>query len=273
MEHKGLRYNQGKNRVDLLPPFALNEVAKVFTEGAKKYAENNWKLGMKWTSVLASLKRHLLEWESGKDIDPEDGCLLMAKVATNAIFLTEYSKIYPQGDDRWKPYLHIPKIGLDIDDVLADFIPTFSKKFKLAAPSSWSWSYGLSDKFKELFSNEKDVESFYLSIPAKIKPEDIPFEPHCYLTSRSVPKWVTETWIEENGFPCSPVISVPFGASKVEMARQAGIEVFVDDRFENFVELNNAGICCYLFDSPHNQRYNVGNRRIKSPKELPWFNA
>jgi len=65
-----------------------------------------------------------------------------------------------------------------------------------------------------------------------------------------------------------PVYSVGHGESKVSVAKNSGIDIFVDDRFENFVELNNAGVFTYLFDAPHNQRYNVGHRRIKSLKEL-----
>ena len=45
------------------------------------------------------------------------------------------------------------------------------------------------------------------------------------------------------------------------------ISVFLE-RFKNFVELNNAGICCFLFDAPHNRRYDVGYKRIKSLSEL-----
>ena len=40
------------------------------------------------------------------------------------------------------------------------------------------------------------------------------------------------------------------------------------DSFENFVELNNAGICCFLFDAPHNRRYYVGYKRITSLRKL-----
>ena len=271
MEHKGLRYNQGKIRVDLLPPFSINEVAKVFTEGSKKYSDNNWRRGQLWTTTLASLKRHLLEWESGKDVDPEDGCLLMAKVATNAIFLTEYSKTYPQGDDRWKSYLHIPKIGLDIDDVLSDFIPEFATKYKLPEPSSWGWHSGKDAAFKDFVSDTDKMNKFYLSLSVKTAPEDIPFEPVAYVTSRPCSTSVTKNWLDFMGFPAAPVITVGMHDSKVNAIMQADIEVFVDDRYDNFIELNKAGICCYLFDSPHNQRYNVGNRRIKSLKELPWF--
>jgi len=54
----------------------------------------------------------------------------------------------------------------------------------------------------------------------------------------------------------------------VDVAMKSGIEIYVDDRYENFVELNNAGICCFLFDAPHNRRYQVGFKRIYSLSEL-----
>ena len=54
-----LRYDEGKIRHDLLPGHAINELAKVYTMGAKKYADHNWRKGMKWSRVIASLKRHL----------------------------------------------------------------------------------------------------------------------------------------------------------------------------------------------------------------------
>ena len=47
MEDKGLRFNDGKSRYDLITPFALEQLAKVLTKGAEKYAERNWELGMK----------------------------------------------------------------------------------------------------------------------------------------------------------------------------------------------------------------------------------
>jgi len=269
MSGGGLRFNDGKSRVDLLPSFAIEKMAEVLTVGAKKYAERNWEKGMAWSKALASLKRHLSDFEKGMDIDPDDGQLLMAKVMTNAAFLTEYYKIYPQGDDRPKSYLSYPKIGLDIDDVLADFIPTFAKKFNLPEPSAWAWSYNKNECFKKI--EGKKLEEFLLSLPVRTKPEDIPFEPHAYITSRNVPTSVTERWLEMNGFPCAPVYTVGHDQSKIDVAKQSGIEIFVDDRYENFIELNNAGICTYLFDCSHNRRYDVGTRRIKELKDLPWF--
>ena len=70
------------------------------------------------------------------------------------------------------------------------------------------------------------------------------------------------------GYPASPVITVYPTSSKVQAIKDAGVEIFVDDKYENFKELNDNGILCYLFDSAHNQRYDVGYKRIKSLKEI-----
>jgi uncharacterized HAD superfamily protein len=71
-------------------------------------------------------------------------------------------------------------------------------------------------------------------LPPKTLPKDIPFEPHCYVTSRPVDTAITEQWLDKHGYPARPVITVPLGASKVEAIREAGVEIFVDDRFDNF---------------------------------------
>lgn len=261
---KGLRFNNGKTRHDLVPQFAQNQYAKVLTKGSEKYAERNWELGMRWSKVIASLKRHLEAFESGEDFDKETGLLHTAHIMCNAAFLTEYYKIYPQGDDRPHSYLKHPKIGLDIDDVLADWVVYWTAYHGQQTPESWLFDRNIEDKFLKL-SEDKD---FWLSVPIKTKPSDIGFEPHCYITSRSIPKEWTEEWLDKNGFPAAPVYSVGHGVSKVQVAKDSGIDIFVDDRYENFVDLNSNGVCCFLFDAPHNKRYNVGYKRIHSLNEI-----
>lgn len=261
---KGLRYNSGKTRYDLLPPFAMEQLADVFTVGAQKYNDNNWKLGMKWSSVLASLKRHLAAFEKGEDFDKETGLLHIAHVMCNASFLCEYYQIYPMGDNRAQPYLDRFKVGLDIDEVLADWVSHWTDKFGMEVPEVWNFDRAINEKFAKVIE-DKD---FWMSIPVKTKPSDIGFEPHCYITSRIIPKEWTEEWLDKNGFPSVPVYQVNHNESKVDVALESGIDIFVDDRFENFVELSKAGICCYLFDAPHNRRYDVGFKRLYKLSDL-----
>ncbi len=98
----GLRKNEGKLRVDLVPVSAITALAQVLEVGAKKYADNNWRRGMKWSNVHSSLHRHLLKWLAGEDKDEESGLSHMAHVLCNAAFLVEYETTCPELDDRFK---------------------------------------------------------------------------------------------------------------------------------------------------------------------------
>lgn len=259
------RDNKNKLRYDLVPPFAHEQLAKILTHGAKIYGERDWENGLNWSEVIASMERHLNAFKNGEDYDSESGLLHISHVLSNAAFLTEYYRTYPQGDDRRHRYLNPPKIGLDIDEVLADWLGAWTKRHGIIEPVLfWNFDRNIKEKFQEM----KDDKDFWLNIEPKIKPKDLPFEPHCYITSRSIPKEWTEEWLTKNNFPSVPVYSIGFDKSKVTVAKESGIDWFVDDRYENFVELNNAGICTFLMDCEHNRRYNVGYKRIYSLNDL-----
>lgn len=95
-----LRHNEGKPRYDLLEPFAIEELVKVFTAGAKKYDDHNWLKGMNWSKMRASLARHLAAWDQLEEIDEETQCSHMALAAWNCLALVSYSKYHPELDDR-----------------------------------------------------------------------------------------------------------------------------------------------------------------------------
>lgn len=263
-----LRYDTGKIRHELIPGHAMNELAKVYSMGAQKYADHNWRKGMKWSRVIASLKRHLNYIEQGIDHDDESKLLHAAHVAWNAITLLEYYKIYPQGDDRPHNYLTQPKIGLDIDEVLCNWLNTWRQYWGIKdVATAWYFDRQIGERFAKM-KEDGTLNDFYLNLPPLIDPKSIPFEPHCYITSRPVPVEITTKWLDMWGFPTKPVYCVGTGQSKVDVAKQSGIDIFVDDCYDNFVALNKAGICTYLYDAPHNYRYDVGYKRIKSLKEL-----
>lgn len=96
----GLRYNDGKLRYDLLPPDAIEELVRVYTRGAAKYAPRNWEKGMGWTTCYASLQRHAAAWASGEDFDAETRCHHMAHVAWNALAIVAYTARGIGTDDR-----------------------------------------------------------------------------------------------------------------------------------------------------------------------------
>jgi hypothetical protein len=99
-EDKGLRYNEGKLRVDLIPPEWILGLAEVMTKGAEKYEARNWEKGMEWSKCYASLLRHTLKFWSGEDIDPESGLPHAYHIAWNALALYTYSQTHPEYDDR-----------------------------------------------------------------------------------------------------------------------------------------------------------------------------
>jgi len=285
-KEKGLRFDQGKLRYDLVNTFAHEQMVRVLTYGATKYSDRNWEKGMEWSKIIGPLKRHIAAIEKGEDFDidptcPEcaestqekwictkhSGLLHAAHVACNAHFLTAYYKIFPQGDDRPHRYLNMPKIGLDIDEVLCNWIGHWAATQGIDQPKCWHFDRELLDKFERMKGEDK-LDEFYANLQPLIGPEELPFEPHCYITSRPIDTKITEEWLDKHGFPARPVYTTAVGQSKVKLAQDAGVEIFVDDNYDNFVALNNAGICCFLMDAPHNQRYNVGYKRIKSLKEL-----
>jgi hypothetical protein len=266
----GLRFNKGKRRYDLVEPRAFRDFVDVLTDGANKYFDRNWENGLSWTSVLASLKRHISAIEMGEDYDPESGRLHIAHAACNVHFLNTFYYTFPQGDDRPKRYLKLPKIGIDVDGVLADWTGAWHKLYPEVPvnPNSWSLDRRVFKRFEEMRANGT-LNDFYLNIEPLLLPENLPFEPICYITSRPVPVEITEQWLDKYNFPARKVISLELKQSKVEAAKEAGVEIFIDDSYENFVDLNNNGVCTYLYSASWNERYNVGHLRLNSLKDLP----
>lgn len=101
---EGMKYDDGKLRTDLIPPECIKAVAWIYTFGAKKYDDNNWRKGMKFSRVYGALLRHLLAWYEGEDNDPETGKShtwhAMWGCVTLAYYMMYY-KIYNKFDDRF----------------------------------------------------------------------------------------------------------------------------------------------------------------------------
>lgn len=90
----GKKYDQSKNRYDLVPAKALDEAVKVLTRGADKYNEafgdENWrKLENPKRRYYGALMRHLQAVRMGETHDPETGIHHYAHAMTNLMFLLE----------------------------------------------------------------------------------------------------------------------------------------------------------------------------------------
>jgi 5'(3')-deoxyribonucleotidase len=267
------RFNEGKLRYDLEDPHARELLVEVLTHGANKYGDRNFEKGMKWTNVLASAQRHLAEVSKGNDYDDGEGgtgLLHAAHLAANAHILLSYYLKYPQGDDRINYAVPKPRISLDIDMVLADWVGGYKKYYKIDDEKnfeSWYLHFNILEQCKTDLKKDK----FYSELEPLILPADLPFEPACYITARNIDKSVTEDWLYKHGFPCVPVCMVGLEESKVEIANKMKIDIHVDDVYKNFYEMNKAGIFTYLFDAAHNRRFDVGHKRLYNLKQLKDF--
>lgn len=97
---EGRKDDAGKARHDLLPPEALDAVARVMAMGAAKYGERNWEAGMCWGRVYAAMQRHSNAWLGGEEHDPVDGQHHLDSVIWCAMVLRTYVARGIGTDDR-----------------------------------------------------------------------------------------------------------------------------------------------------------------------------
>lgn len=94
----GGQKGQKPERFELLPAAALQEIARVYAFGAKKYADHNWAKGYDWGLSIGALERHVAEFKKCNDLDNESGLHHLAHAAFHCLTLITFS-IYGLGTD------------------------------------------------------------------------------------------------------------------------------------------------------------------------------
>jgi len=118
-------------RWDLMPVFPLQELAKHFGRGARKYSEHQWRQGFEWSKAYSAMLRHQSAFWAGYDFDvcsnEPDNCLhvdvdgkefeqiepdtcynhtgshhIVAAMWQCAVLL-EFVRTHPEHDDRYIP--------------------------------------------------------------------------------------------------------------------------------------------------------------------------
>jgi hypothetical protein len=98
----GTKFDQGKLRWDLVPP-EFEEVVKVLTYGATKYADRNWEQGISYGRLIAATFRHIWSWIKGDRNDSETGIHHLAHACCDVLFLLTYEQRgMKEFDDRTK---------------------------------------------------------------------------------------------------------------------------------------------------------------------------
>lgn len=86
--NEGLKYDDGKLRYDLIPPIAMEELAKILTYGSRKYADNTWQNVKPFKPrYYGALMRHIQEWRKGNLVDEESGELHLSHAFCCLMFL------------------------------------------------------------------------------------------------------------------------------------------------------------------------------------------
>jgi hypothetical protein len=97
----GIKYDDKKPQMALIPASALEAEARVWSYGAKKYSAWNWSKGLTYTRILSAILRHTAEIMKGHDVDPENGELHAASIRCNAAMLIEFTMTHrTELDDR-----------------------------------------------------------------------------------------------------------------------------------------------------------------------------
>lgn len=97
---KGLKYDQEKLPLDLIPYDSLCEISKVLKYGIKKYGSYNWTNGIEFSRLIAASLRHIYQFNDGEDYDQETKTLHIANAICNLLFLIWMYKNKPHFDDR-----------------------------------------------------------------------------------------------------------------------------------------------------------------------------
>ena len=98
----GVKHDNGKSPITLIPSIAIAGEADVFAFGAKKYGKWNFKKGMDHSRVLDAALRHILAIADGEDFDPESRLPHWAHARCGLAMYAYYVTNGVGTDDRYK---------------------------------------------------------------------------------------------------------------------------------------------------------------------------
>ena len=125
------------------------------------------------------------------------------------------------------------RIGLDMDEVLDDFMGAYIKRYGIT-PSN------VITKNVRKLSKDKD---FWMNLT---KLRNIDFIPELYCSKRIIPKSWSKEWLKNNGFPIRPFYQLYCQYDNKARLIKGRVDVFVDDSISNFEGLNKEGGALFI---------------------------
>lgn len=166
--------NQKPEQMSLVPVEALEELARVYEFGARKYDRDNWRKGYAWHLSYDAAQRHMMKFWSGEDRDPDSGLLHVAHAMFHMAALCTFVALERGTDDRpsTEGPIDLDKVKRVMEEVVKDLplLPTvqpFPQKWVPAEPCTWPYRinevtcygdgprYGLTSKGEEVVAQDK----------------------------------------------------------------------------------------------------------------------
>ncbi len=98
---KGLKFDNGKPRLSLIPKEAIWGMARGLTYGEKKYGTHNFRNGLAFTRLADAALRHLTVWLEGEELDLESGNSHLDHALASLAMLKFMAEHRKDMDDRW----------------------------------------------------------------------------------------------------------------------------------------------------------------------------
>lgn len=177
------------------------------------------------------------------------------------------------------------KIGIDVDNVIADSVPTLIAEANKYFKTNFTYNDIYIYDFHKILGVSREEMSVFMK---KIFSEKVPlrcktikgakeaihkikenYEIYIVSSRRKEFKADTIEWLNNNDIPYDFVEHVT-DKQKHIYAIDKGIEVFIEDDLEQAISLAENGIKVFLFDHPWNRAGNIqdGYMRVKSWDEI-----
>ena len=85
----GLKFDNNKPSLSLIPNKPLLEIARVLDFGSRKYSAHNWREGIEQDRLLSAALRHIYANNEGETVDAESGLNHLAHAACCILFALE----------------------------------------------------------------------------------------------------------------------------------------------------------------------------------------
>lgn len=163
---------KGKLRLNLLPPHALESIAKVREFGVSKYPSAwGWVTGVKTEDLIEATKRHLLKIDMGETKDPESGLLHIEHALCSLAMAVHQIKAGQkiQSDLLNKEFKLKPLTGNINNDIL--YILTHNDLIVKEVSIDEVPAYEIEDKISGVKSKANDVVNAYRNLVKAIENE------------------------------------------------------------------------------------------------------